>query len=516
MTYRETDVRLHTEKVHKLTALGSQLLEDKRYQEAFAAFKDAWLLTREHGLKDLMLTLVRPFSRSLYLSHNYKEGIQFHRDIIALAKEKDDNGLLAHMLTGLGALLWFVRQPNEAYDVLLKARQACLESNDKDMMLKVLINLALVQSSRNHIQESLTHYRELLALSEDMGAEDAMLHALLNMQALYIHQEDYTRANDVSEEAIALANKLGNRESLIGILSNKASVLQKQDKFEEALRVNLEVLEMTEDTNTKPHWMANLLLNIGLAYSSLKQYNEAEVFLLRSIKTSNEYPEQCYDSLVRAHVNLAIIYTQIERLDEAETLYHDIMEHLERIEIGRDRVKFMRYYANLLTRRGKHEEANQILGKALEASQFHYDEKLTEGIANAQASMDHQAKVREAQLLKRKNEELKQKNSELQQALDSLHQAQDTIRQLEHRNTVFAMAVTTNHELNQPLMIIRGNLDLLHQSGAIENSNATRYIERITEATQRIESILKKYRTAERSTVGLYSEDTPMVTFDGE
>ncbi len=107
---------------------------------------------------------------------------------------------------------------------------------------------------------------------------------------------------------------------------------------------------------------------------------------------------------------------------------------------------------------------------------------------------------------------------QLKESYRKLKSAQEEIIQLEKKNSAFAMAVTANHEINQPLMILRGNLEMLEMSiapGHIDPKQK-RYIARVLSSMERIQSILDKFKQSTAIRFENYSENTPMVVFSDQ
>jgi len=74
--------------------------------------------------------------------------------------------------------------------------------------------------------------------------------------------------------------------------------------------------------------------------------------------------------------------------------------------------------------------------------------------------------------------------------------AEKKLIEAEQRNTALAMAITANHEINQPLMMISGNLEFI-QAVCNKDLICEKYIKRIQEAVNRIDMILKRMRDIE-------------------
>ncbi len=91
------------------------------------------------------------------------------------------------------------------------------------------------------------------------------------------------------------------------------------------------------------------------------------------------------------------------------------------------------------------------------------------------------------------------------------------IAELEKRNSVLAMAVTANHEINQPLMVINANIEMLHSNlpDDVKKSNR-RYFDRATIAIERIRNILDSYKQLQSINFDEYTTGTQMVKYGNE
>ncbi len=88
--------------------------------------------------------------------------------------------------------------------------------------------------------------------------------------------------------------------------------------------------------------------------------------------------------------------------------------------------------------------------------------------------------------------------------------------ELERESAVLAMAVTANHEINQPLTVLSGNLFLLKESLSSKEltPKEMEYLDRMERAIVKIKAILEKFRNPHSIKIQKYIEDTKMVVFD--
>ncbi len=107
----------------------------------------------------------------------------------------------------------------------------------------------------------------------------------------------------------------------------------------------------------------------------------------------------------------------------------------------------------------------------------------------------------------------KKAERDLKESYEKLENAQEEIIQLERKTSAMAMAVTANHEINQPLMIIKGNLEMLQMvlDKASLDDHSVRFLTRINESVDRIQSILDRFKATSKIEFEAYTEGTTMI-----
>ncbi len=128
---------------------------------------------------------------------------------------------------------------------------------------------------------------------------------------------------------------------------------------------------------------------------------------------------------------------------------------------------------------------------------------------------------REIDERKRSEKQLTAERAKLKQSYQDLEKAQQDIRELERRTTALAMAATANHEINQPLMVIRGNLDMIkiHLKDSTANNEVCKdldpHLQKIEDSMAAISRILQKFRDSDSFHINNYDDDSDMIVFDG-
>lgn len=122
-------------------------------------------------------------------------------------------------------------------------------------------------------------------------------------------------------------------------------------------------------------------------------------------------------------------------------------------------------------------------------------------------------KVANDKALASKNDELQQSVEELEKANRQIIEQQKAMIEEERLKVLLQMAGATAHELNQPLMVLLGNIQLLEMDS--ENpDNMLKYIKKIESAGQRIADIVKKIQTIRHFEVKHYPGDESILRID--
>jgi DNA-binding response OmpR family regulator len=94
------------------------------------------------------------------------------------------------------------------------------------------------------------------------------------------------------------------------------------------------------------------------------------------------------------------------------------------------------------------------------------------------------------------NRQLSQAFAEMQQSYQDLKYSQEKLISHEKQNAVKAASITASHEMNQPLTVIQGYLDMLIDSLDSDSldSSQQKYLNRIEEGLKKLVSIIENFR----------------------
>ena len=172
---------------------------------------------------------------------------------------------------------------------------------DEKQVMTVLANIGLVYRSMNDFKNAFSYYNKAYQLAEKYDNKMLMANALLNKGAAYSYLDENKLALLCFYSSLSLNKEIDNTIGIIQNLGNIGTVyndsadilIQKKEPerakqfYDTALVYYFSALKMEEEVGTRTYKVINLG-NIGLAYSSLRQYGKAEKYLEEALALSVE------------------------------------------------------------------------------------------------------------------------------------------------------------------------------------------------------------------------------------
>jgi signal transduction histidine kinase len=237
----------------------------------------------------------------------------------------------------------------------------------------------------------------------------------------------------------------------------------------------------------------------------LEKHDKAEEFYEKALSLARE------NNFIPIEIMIRINYSENFLISENLPRALDILKVAEVLaknhNLRNSQLEIMKQKADFFKRSGDYQSCCEVLEDLNDKQNELFTDNLQKEIAETQSRFDLQMEQMKVDLLKTKNDELILKNNEL-------IIAQEEIRELAQKNSIAAMAVTANHEINQPLTVIMGNLELLMSQDL--NEKCYRYCERIKNASSNISLILDKFRSYDSFKIDDYSDETKFFVFDDD
>ena len=334
-------------------------------------------------------------------------------------------------------------------------------------MAGVLINIGNVYKVYERYDGALEHYNRALELiGEREGFEEHRALMYSSVGGIHRKRGELDIALEKYEQSLALRYQIDDTRGVCHVLNAMALLRKDQDRYDDALEHYHTSLALAR-TKHYEGLVAVVLSNIGQLHILREEFVEAQKYLTEGLELA-------------------------QSIDANPIIMQNYMMHA-------------RLYAGM----GDVERTFQYFMRYDKARSEFLNQNALQRLQVLETKLDLERKQHESEMYRLKNVELEAKNR-------ALKEAQEEIRQLERRNSVYAMAVTANHELNQPLMVIQGNLDLLESELNDPSDTTRKRFERIHESMGRISKQLARFKQLEKVHMGEYSQSTPMVLLDDD
>lgn len=441
--------------------------------------------------------------------------ISYSEELIELLRQMKDPRELARQLMNLSQYYIALPDNDSALEALQEAK-AIFETLDNQLdIARVNVSTGELLRVLGHTNECLSHLNTALQIFEKHTAELekpehvddklAFVGTLNTLGLIYNRLSSPQKARLYLERALALNRQLNHTVGTMQTLIN-LGVSYSRESSTKTFKFYREALQLAESIGNQ-QYIAILTNNIGSVHEDIEEYDKALEYYKCAIEISEKHNLKRYHSFFNKHIGEVHLKTG---------LYG---KAIERLQLALD-------LARRDGLRGEEGETLELMYKVckqtgdFERALEYYEEHIRihneiQG-ENTQQQIERITAEFEVKLHRRETETLRHKNAELEEANLLLKEHRDELLMLERKNTALAVAVTAHHEINQPLMVIKGHLDMLifEAENEMNNEIQLRHFERIDQSISKITSLLTRYSSSELIDFTYYSPTTQMAIFD--
>lgn len=222
----------------------------------------------------------------------YKQAIDYYTYGIRSAG-KGQPSLLAALYNNMGSMHTYLSQYEQAARYYLQAISAAEKYPSADMPVEnIYLNYGNVFSNLKQYDKAEYYFRKVLDKGRKEQQPAAIAGSLISLASLAKKRNQDSLGIVYLNESIALSRKYHFPDKLHDALSNLAGIKMKQNKLEEALQLSLEAKETGAKYPVNPNYKNTVIANIGFLYLQLKNYPEAEKYLLMAAAATGKTPAE--------------------------------------------------------------------------------------------------------------------------------------------------------------------------------------------------------------------------------
>lgn len=207
---------------------------------------------------------------------------------------------------------------------------------------------------------------------------------------------NYQKSLEYYKKALNISRGQNDEELIAGLYFNIASAYQKSEHYKDALFY----FEKSNKIFLKSRDTISILLNFlntGIVYSKIKNYDEAEVRLIKAIEGSQK--NKLYNILTESYITLASINIEKELFSEANKNIQEGLKY-SKIENNLDLKQKLLYIAySLEQRRKNYPKALEYLKKVYQRDSLLLSENKSDNIGKTSSYYSQLQKIQENELI---------------------------------------------------------------------------------------------------------------------
>ncbi|PID27193.1 MAG: hypothetical protein CSB55_09145 [Candidatus Cloacimonadota bacterium] len=415
-----------------------------------------------------------------------------------MATEKDDEEWLLQANSLLSLSYLKLKMYDKALDILNQEVEFAVNQRQLEKNLQLMINRGLVFQKTAKYQKALKDFSSVLKISESVNNKFFSVQALLHMQETYYNLKEFGEMKRSCLKGINLSKE--EFPEYIAVFNYSLGKLY-YDKKEYSKAIFYFSESLNSVTDTKYLYMAKSYL--GKANMKQAHYEEAEKFYreAKEIADANNFISFSTEAMIDLSQNFFLARNVKKSFEIAEKAITEA-KNRKNPELYLDTLK---HKYKLLEKIGEFETACKVMDIIFKKRDDACSEYLNDKLSETKSKFELEMEQMKVTLLQNKNNQLKDKNT-------SLLGAQKKIKAMERHNSIEAMAVTISHEINQPLSVIIGNLDLLMRLKSDEEQ--MEIYKAIKDATDSISEIIDKFRNYSSFEIKKYNKKVNFFVFD--
>lgn len=461
------------------------------------------------------------------ISNQISKSEKTYKSAVRYAEKKEDEILLAFAENQLGSFFVNTNRYKLAREHINIALRIYQEKNDCDNLLTAKLNLGVSHYRTGDYKEAFSYLNECFHEIDRIKDETKKSQVLSWYGAL---NNDLGFA-DKAFECVRLSNEINLKSgNLLAYSVNQNTcgmIYLKILDYENALISFQEVQHYAEKIGENL-LLADALNNIGMIYGYQEEFDKALEYYTHSLKIREKICSK--DKMFFTLNNITLLCIDQDRLNETETYLKQVREAVHSLKEN----KYFFMWLNCETRYCLlKKEYKMALSFAKKTYKYAQRMNNQETIADClKLFIEIYSKLKKYKSAFAYSEQLNELENELWQKRINDKMAYEAIKnevlnirkeyelkiQDERIKSVLAMAVSANHEINQPLMTIQGNLELLKGSLPLTlNDKQLKYLQKMDDSIGKISSILMKFKTEKHFKFIPYLDNLEiMVDFSGE
>jgi CHAT domain-containing protein/Tfp pilus assembly protein PilF/ketosteroid isomerase-like protein len=215
---------------------------------------------------------------------NYGRALDYFERSLALSEAVGDKRLIGLGLNNVGTIHGSQGNHAQALEYFQRALKLGQAADDKGTIANALNNIGLTYYRHREFPQALEYYQQSLTLREQLNDKRGVALTLNNIGLIHREQGDHKRALEYYQQSLAIREKLDDQAGVANVLIHIGFLHYLQGDYQQALEFSNRVIDIA-NRRSNPELLWRGYEVAGRAYTSMKQFDEAEKALNSSINT---------------------------------------------------------------------------------------------------------------------------------------------------------------------------------------------------------------------------------------
>lgn len=241
-------------------------------------------LAEEVGDKKILSSALNNFGVINRDQGNYARALESFEKSLTVAETLGDNGIISVAVNNIGTIHGSQGNHAQALVYFQRALKLGQAADDKSIIANALNNIGLTHYKQREFPRALEFYQQSLALREQLNDKRGAALTLNNIGLIHREQGDHKRALEYYQQSLAIREKLDDQAGMANVLTHIGYLHYLQGDYPQALQFSNRVIDIATRLE-RPELVWRGYEIAGRAQTSLKQFDEAEKSLTKSINT---------------------------------------------------------------------------------------------------------------------------------------------------------------------------------------------------------------------------------------
>jgi len=282
------DLSQHDSAMRNLNGKGVQLVNENRYPEAYAAYREALQMARNLDDVSYMALIYNNIGIAFRLQGMLDSAEHYHLLSLGIARKLNDPEKIGAALAKLASVAGYKGDYVTAIRELNEARQIYEANQLGKELLNTYVSLGIQYGYLKDFRKAREAYRMAEELNDSLQDRETRLNLLNNLGYLYYNvKQDFDSARIYLFQAKEMAEELHIERSILSATINLGNTYMDQNNYEAALTYYLQAFHSPLLNQFQMQKTATVI-NLGTAYMNLGEISKAETFITQGLQLAEQ------------------------------------------------------------------------------------------------------------------------------------------------------------------------------------------------------------------------------------